>query len=80
MEAKDGDNSKRLHVVIAAVVTSVISSDVGKFTVKGKLGNRTDGDYNGIVTKIVKLKQSQPLLFTRIALVPYCIRQNTSHH
>jgi hypothetical protein len=66
MDAKDGEYIKRLRVVIAAVVSSVISNDVGKFTVKGKLSNRTDADCNGTVTKIVKLKQSQPLLFTRM--------------
>jgi hypothetical protein len=47
-DAKDGDHSKWLHVVITAVVSSVISSNVGKFTVKGKLGKRTDADYNGL--------------------------------
>ncbi len=68
MDVTDGEhNNKRLRVVIAAVASSVISSDMGnKFTVIGKLGNRTDADYNGTVKKIMKLKQSQPLLFTRI--------------
>ena len=68
MDVTDGEhNNKRLRVVIAAVASSVISSDMGnKFTVIGKLGNHTDADYNGTVKKIMKLKQSQPLLFTRI--------------
>jgi hypothetical protein len=56
MDAKDGENNKWLHVVITAVVRSVIDSDVGKFTAEGKLGNHTDADYNGTVKKIVKLK------------------------
>jgi hypothetical protein len=66
MDAKGGENNKWLHVVITAVVSSVISSDVGKFTAKGKLSNRTDADYYFTVKKIVKLKQIQPLLFTQM--------------
>jgi hypothetical protein len=38
MDATDAENNKRLRVVIAAVASSVISSDMGnKFTVIGKL-------------------------------------------
>jgi hypothetical protein len=43
----DGEHNKRLRVVIAAVASSVISSNMGnKFTVIGKLGNCTDATYS----------------------------------
>ncbi len=75
MDAMDDEHNKRLHFVIAAVTSSVLSSDVGqKFTVIGKLGNRTDADYSGTVKKIMKLKQSQRFAFhPNLPLVPYCI-------
>jgi hypothetical protein len=47
MDVMDGEHNKWLRVIIAAMASSVISSDMGNnFTVIGKLGNRTGATYS----------------------------------
>jgi hypothetical protein len=60
-------DNKRCRI-IAAVVSSIFICGIASknFIVEGRLGNRTDADYDAVVRKILKLKQSQRLLFTRI--------------
>ncbi len=65
-------DNKRHHIIAAVVVVSSIficGIASKNFIVEGRLGNHTDANYDAIVKKILKLKQTQRLLFTRI----YCL-------
>ena len=65
-DVTERDNKRRR--IIAAVASSIFICGIASknFIVEGRLGNRTDADYDAVVRKILKLKQTQRLLFTRI--------------